>query len=613
MPDAYAAAKAINALVDVARGRARVLPRPPRALARAVARRRGAHRRDPVDGLHGHADDGERVLPDLPAARARARARGSSGRRRRARVAPARALPASRTSPASRRSRSLPGDPHGAAPRRRHARRSAATRCCTASLRRGAARRRARRRSRAALRRSASSAPTRSASTTHYSVGEVAKWFLYHVAELDLSLGVLPFAALLLLALGLRTRLADRDADLRRRGGLALLLARPRGGDLRVRAVVPDRGAEHVLRRAALPDRAPRLDRARRVPRGTGGRRSRLAVAAALPRRRCRTRGFIGLNADLGHARAPAARMARRARARRSTTSVSSSSVGAPSRRGAVPVRAAPLRARAAGARARLLRRLAAADRRRAPLRVAQLALRRNHERRTATGSTAPSAGRRTSRRSGRGARTSSRSGRTSSSTAASARSTRTGPAAPGRPAADAGRRRPQRPAICSPRGRHARPRAIRAHGRVARAAGPSRPQRRDEADDSLPRSTDRCGRSRSSSGLYPGTRGPGEHVTYTRHDCRGGTLSVQLQSDTTLFTRAERRRRADRRPGRGARAGRSRTSRRRSTSRCGPTAGRCIVRFTVSHTAVPDGRARPAEPDPRRLGMHFNRFAYRP
>jgi hypothetical protein len=43
------------------------------------------------------------------------------------------------------------------------------------------------------------------ASTSHYSVGEVTRWFLYHVSELDLSLGVLPFAALLVLALGLRS------------------------------------------------------------------------------------------------------------------------------------------------------------------------------------------------------------------------------------------------------------------------------------------------------------------------------------------------------------------------------------------------------------------------
>jgi hypothetical protein len=42
------------------------------------------------------------------------------------------------------------------------------------------------------------------ASNSHYSVGEVTRWFLYHVSELDLSLGVLPFAALLVLAFGLR-------------------------------------------------------------------------------------------------------------------------------------------------------------------------------------------------------------------------------------------------------------------------------------------------------------------------------------------------------------------------------------------------------------------------
>jgi hypothetical protein len=43
-----------------------------------------------------------------------------------------------------------------------------------------------------------------------YSIREVAKWFVYHVAELDLALGVIPFAALVLLTLRL-TRLAERD------------------------------------------------------------------------------------------------------------------------------------------------------------------------------------------------------------------------------------------------------------------------------------------------------------------------------------------------------------------------------------------------------------------
>ncbi len=43
-----------------------------------------------------------------------------------------------------------------------------------------------------------------------YSVGSVAKWFLYHIAELDLYLGIVPFAALLLL-IALARRLPDRS------------------------------------------------------------------------------------------------------------------------------------------------------------------------------------------------------------------------------------------------------------------------------------------------------------------------------------------------------------------------------------------------------------------
>jgi hypothetical protein len=45
---------------------------------------------------------------------------------------------------------------------------------------------------------------------THYSFGDVLRWLVYHVAELDLYLGVLPFAALLLLATTARS--LDRPA-----------------------------------------------------------------------------------------------------------------------------------------------------------------------------------------------------------------------------------------------------------------------------------------------------------------------------------------------------------------------------------------------------------------
>ena len=69
---------------------------------------------------------------------------------------------------------------------------------------------------------------------------------LYHLAELDLYLGVLPFAALLALWL----RRARRRP--RVRGGVAagLRLADRRGRRVRVDPVSADRGAQHVLRRA---------------------------------------------------------------------------------------------------------------------------------------------------------------------------------------------------------------------------------------------------------------------------------------------------------------------------------------------------------------------------
>ena len=42
------------------------------------------------------------------------------------------------------------------------------------------------------------------ASSSNYTAGDVTRWLLYHVSELDLSVGVLPFAALLILALAMK-------------------------------------------------------------------------------------------------------------------------------------------------------------------------------------------------------------------------------------------------------------------------------------------------------------------------------------------------------------------------------------------------------------------------
>ena len=81
VPSAYAVAKVINACVmSLAAVPTYFLAR--RLLApRLVARRRGARGRDPVDALHRHADDGERLLPGLRAgsAAARADARAADG------------------------------------------------------------------------------------------------------------------------------------------------------------------------------------------------------------------------------------------------------------------------------------------------------------------------------------------------------------------------------------------------------------------------------------------------------------------------------------------------------------------------------------------------------
>jgi hypothetical protein len=106
--------------------------------------------------------------------------------------------------------------------------------------------------------------------------------------------------------------------------------------------------------------------------------------------------------------------------------------------------------------------------------------------------------------------------------------------------------------------------------------------------------------------GLYPRDTWSGKHVTYMRHDCGGGTLEVELESDPALFSDPNTV---------TARIGDRVVAR----TRVFPTltkklrvpleadGDRCVVRFTVEKTAVP------SEDDPRELGIHFNRFEHRP
>lgn len=112
--------------------------------------------------------------------------------------------------------------------------------------------------------------------------------------------------------------------------------------------------------------------------------------------------------------------------------------------------------------------------------------------------------------------------------------------------------------------------------------------------------------------GLYPQDTWSTPAVTYTRLSCRGGTLAVELQSDPALFTKPQTVR---------ALVGGREVSRVRVPPRgirilrvpLAPSGGTCAVRFTVSPTAIPALVTRGENPDSRELGIHFNSFRFSP
>jgi 4-amino-4-deoxy-L-arabinose transferase-like glycosyltransferase len=116
-------------------------------------------------------------------------------------------------------------------------------------------------------------------------------------------------------------------------------------------------------------------------------------------------------------------------------------------------------------------------------------------------------------------------------------------------------------------------------------------------------------------SGLY-GDTWSGKDVTYTRLDCTGGTLTLQLQSDPNLFTRPNvvTASSSGLRDGTGLASATVPVSG-TTTMRVplSPVDGRCVVRFHVKDTAVPAVVLGPPNTDTRKLGVHFNRFAYHP
>jgi hypothetical protein len=112
--------------------------------------------------------------------------------------------------------------------------------------------------------------------------------------------------------------------------------------------------------------------------------------------------------------------------------------------------------------------------------------------------------------------------------------------------------------------------------------------------------------------GLYPNDTWSAATARYTRLDCRGGSVRVRLHSDPGLFTKpqtvtafvgGEQVARTSVLPtGTGA-----------FTVPLRAKARTCVVNFTVSPTAVPAVVTEGQNPDPRRLGIHFDAFDYRP
>jgi hypothetical protein len=99
--------------------------------------------------------------------------------------------------------------------------------------------------------------------------------------------------------------------------------------------------------------------------------------------------------------------------------------------------------------------------------------------------------------------------------------------------------------------------------------------------------------------------------LTWTRHRCRGGTLAVTVSSDPSLFRTAQT---VTAYHPRGTVSGRAEVEPKGTATieiPLHPSSDECIVRFAVSPTAVP-AQEMPGSTDDRRLGARFA-FAYTP
>ncbi len=108
-------------------------------------------------------------------------------------------------------------------------------------------------------------------------------------------------------------------------------------------------------------------------------------------------------------------------------------------------------------------------------------------------------------------------------------------------------------------------------------------------------------------TGLYPNDTWSGPTVTYTRLSCAGGSLTVRLQGDTALFTRPQTVT-AD-----GRRIQVPPDETRLFTVPLERKGRTCVARFTVTPTAIPAVVTNGENTDTRVLGIHFTAFDYLP
>ena len=113
--------------------------------------------------------------------------------------------------------------------------------------------------------------------------------------------------------------------------------------------------------------------------------------------------------------------------------------------------------------------------------------------------------------------------------------------------------------------------------------------------------------------GLYANDTWSGRTVTYTRRQCAGGRLKVTVQGDPALFPRGSQLVVARVRGGAVVRRAVTPGPPESFSVPLAARAGRCFVAFTVTPTAIPAVVTKGANPDPRVLGIHFSAFAYEP